>query len=105
MPASVKQVRRRRETGSVEVKSMQGRPLAKLLPDKHQPMRLVAKELDLTLKQIGERVISQIPHGHGNAHPNRHPPKRSAERTFESGGGRGGFPESHGLNAMTKDPG
>jgi putative transposase len=55
---AVKWVQRKRQTGSAEAKPMHGHPPAKLLPHKHRLLRLVAKEPDLTLRQIGERLAA-----------------------------------------------
>ena len=54
----VKWAQRKRQTGSVEAKPMQGHPPAKLPPHKDRLLRLVAKEPDLTLRQIGERLAA-----------------------------------------------
>ncbi len=43
---------------------MHGHPPAKLAPYKDRLLRLVVKEPDLSLKQIGERLVSPVPHGH-----------------------------------------
>ena len=61
---AVKWVQRKRETGSVEAKPMHGHPPAKLLPHKDRLLRLAADEPDLTLKQIGECLVSPVLHGH-----------------------------------------
>ena len=55
---AVKWVHRKRETGSVEAKPMHGHPPAKLAAHKDRLLRLVAEEPDLTLKQIGERLVA-----------------------------------------------
>ncbi len=61
---AVKWVQRKRKTGGVEAKPMHGHPSAKLLPHKDWLLRLVAREPDFTLKQIGERLVSAVPYGH-----------------------------------------
>lgn len=44
-------VQRKRQTGSVEAKPMDGHPPAKLAPHKDRLLRLVADEPDLTLRR------------------------------------------------------